>query len=52
VTYAVGNHTGVGSSGRPRDWPALRAAGVVEIFGPGTVIPQAALRLLDLLDAG
>jgi methylmalonyl-CoA mutase len=35
-----------------QDWPALRAAGVVEIFGPGTVIPQAALRLLDLLDAG
>jgi len=34
------------------DWPALRAAGVADIFGPGTVIPQAALRLLDLLDAG
>ncbi len=33
------------------DWPALRTAGVAEIFGPGTVIPQAALRLLDLLDA-
>ena len=35
----------------PPDWPALRDAGVVEIFGPGTVIPQAALRLLDLLGA-
>ncbi|MFY9341316.1 MAG: methylmalonyl-CoA mutase [Planctomycetota bacterium] len=32
------------------DWPALRSAGVAEIFGPGTVIPQAALRLLDLLE--
>jgi methylmalonyl-CoA mutase len=32
-----------------QDWPALRAAGVAEVFGPGTVIPQAALRLLDLL---
>ncbi|MBX3465059.1 MAG: methylmalonyl-CoA mutase [Planctomycetes bacterium] len=33
-----------------QDWPALRAAGVAEVFGPGTVIPDAALRLLDLLD--
>jgi methylmalonyl-CoA mutase len=32
------------------DWPALRAAGVTAIFGPGTVIPKAALDLLDLLD--
>ena len=32
------------------DHAALRAAGVVEIFGPGTVIPTAALRLCDLLD--
>jgi methylmalonyl-CoA mutase len=32
------------------DWPALRAAGVADIFGPGTVIPAAALRLVDLLD--
>ncbi|MBZ0154428.1 MAG: methylmalonyl-CoA mutase [Planctomycetes bacterium] len=32
-----------------QDWPALRAAGVAEVFGPGTVIPDAALRLLDLL---
>ncbi|HEX6811362.1 MAG TPA: methylmalonyl-CoA mutase [Planctomycetota bacterium] len=33
-----------------QDWPALRAAGVAEVFGPGTVIPQAAIRLLDLLE--
>ena len=33
-----------------QDWPALRAAGVADIFGPGTVIPTAALRLVDLLD--
>jgi methylmalonyl-CoA mutase len=32
-----------------QDWAALRAAGVAEIFGPGTVIPEAAIRLLDLL---
>jgi methylmalonyl-CoA mutase len=33
----------------PDDYPALRAAGAVEIFGPGTVISDAAIRLLDLL---
>ena len=32
-----------------QDEPALRAAGVADIFGPGTVIPVAAIRLLDLL---
>jgi methylmalonyl-CoA mutase len=32
-----------------QDEPALRAAGVADIFGPGTVIPTAAIRLLDLL---
>jgi methylmalonyl-CoA mutase len=32
-----------------QDWAALRAAGVADIFGPGTVIPTAAVRLLDLL---
>jgi methylmalonyl-CoA mutase len=32
-----------------QDWPALRQAGVAEVFGPGTVIPEAAGRLLDLL---
>ena len=30
----------------PQDYPALRAAGAAEIFGPGTVIPKAALALL------
>ncbi len=34
-----------------QDWPALRAAGVAAIFGPGTVIPTAAIELLDLLEA-
>ena len=33
----------------PRDHEALHKAGVSEIFGPGTVIPEAAGRLLDLL---
>jgi methylmalonyl-CoA mutase len=33
-----------------QDWPALRSAGVADIFGPGTVIPTAALRLIGLLD--
>ena len=33
-----------------QDQAALRAAGVADVFGPGTVIPTAALRLLDLLD--
>ncbi len=32
-----------------QDCAALRAAGVAEIFGPGTVIPTAAIKLLDLL---
>ena len=35
-----------------QDWAALLSAGVAEVFGPGTVIPDAALRLLDLLEAG
>ncbi|MBI1356704.1 MAG: methylmalonyl-CoA mutase [Acidobacteria bacterium] len=35
----------------PRDYAALREAGVSEIFGPGTVIPEACGRLLDLLFA-
>jgi methylmalonyl-CoA mutase len=34
-----------------QDHVGLRAAGVAEIFGPGTVIPAAAGRLLDLLEA-
>jgi methylmalonyl-CoA mutase len=33
-----------------QDWPALKQAGVAEVFGPGTVIPQAAARLLDLIE--
>jgi len=32
-----------------QDWPALRDAGVAEVFGPGTVIPKAAVALLDIL---
>lgn len=35
----------------PQDYEALRTAGVSEIFGPGTVIPDAAGRVLDLLFA-
>jgi methylmalonyl-CoA mutase len=33
-----------------QDWDALRQAGVAEVFGPGTVIPKAAVALLDLLE--
>jgi methylmalonyl-CoA mutase len=33
----------------PQDYPALREAGAAAIFGPGTVISQAAVELLDLL---
>jgi methylmalonyl-CoA mutase len=33
----------------PDDYPALRQAGALEIFGPGTVISQAATRLLTRL---
>jgi methylmalonyl-CoA mutase len=36
----------------PDDYPALRAAGAAEIFGPGTVIAEAAIALLDRLEAG
>jgi methylmalonyl-CoA mutase len=35
----------------PDDYPALRAAGAAEIFGPGTVIAEAAQSLLDKLEA-
>ncbi len=35
----------------PQDYPALHAAGAAEIFGPGTVVADAAMRLLDALDA-
>ena len=34
----------------PDDYPALRAAGAAEIFGPGTVIATAAAQLLDRLE--
>jgi methylmalonyl-CoA mutase len=33
----------------PQDYAALREAGAAAIFGPGTVIPQAARQLLELL---
>ena len=33
----------------PGDYAALREAGCVAIFGPGTVIPKAARELLELL---
>ena len=35
----------------PEDYDALREAGAVAIFGPGPVIAEAALELLDQLDA-
>ena len=35
----------------PDDYPALRAAGAVEIFGPGTVIAEAAIALMDRIEA-
>jgi methylmalonyl-CoA mutase len=35
----------------PDDYPALLKAGAVAIFGPGTVIPEAAGALLDKLEA-
>ncbi|MEZ6036956.1 MAG: methylmalonyl-CoA mutase [Planctomycetota bacterium] len=34
-----------------QDHAALHAAGVAAVFGPGTVIPKAALALIDLLEA-
>ena len=35
----------------PEDYDALREAGAVAIFGPGTVIGEAAVELLEQLDA-
>ncbi|KPK16619.1 MAG: methylmalonyl-CoA mutase [Myxococcales bacterium SG8_38] len=35
----------------PEDYDALRKAGAVAIFGPGTVIADAAIELLDRLEA-
>ncbi len=36
----------------PDDYPALREAGAAEIFGPGTVIADAAVTLIDRLERG
>jgi methylmalonyl-CoA mutase len=41
----------VGGVVPPQDHDALRAAGAAAIFGPGTVIPDAAAKLLDALEA-
>jgi methylmalonyl-CoA mutase len=32
------------------DWEALKAAGVLAIFGPGTLIPEAARKVIDLIE--
>ncbi len=40
----------VGGVVPPDDYPALREAGAAEIFGPGTVIADAAISLLDKLE--
>ncbi|HWT31095.1 MAG TPA: cobalamin-dependent protein, partial [Propylenella sp.] len=40
----------VGGVVPPRDYEALRAAGVAAIFPPGTAIPEAAEKLLDELN--
>ena len=34
-----------------QDWQSLRDAGVAQVFGPGTVIPEAAIALLTLLES-
>jgi methylmalonyl-CoA mutase len=34
-----------------QDMPALKSKGVAAVFGPGTVIPKAAIDLLSLLEA-
>jgi methylmalonyl-CoA mutase len=39
----------VGGVVPPQDLEALRTAGAVAVFGPGTVIPEAAVSLLELL---
>jgi methylmalonyl-CoA mutase len=36
----------------PQDYDELRAAGATAIFGPGTVIPDAAYDLIEALAAG
>jgi methylmalonyl-CoA mutase len=40
----------VGGVVPPDDYPALRAAGAAAIFGPGTVIAEAAAALLDQIE--
>jgi methylmalonyl-CoA mutase len=35
----------------PQDYPMLESAGVAAVFGPGTNIPEAAHRVLDLIRA-
>ncbi len=42
----------VGGIVPPQDWPLLERAGVKAIFGPGTKIPQAARRVLELIQRG
>jgi methylmalonyl-CoA mutase len=42
----------VGGIVPPRDWPFLERAGVKAVFGPGTKIPEAARRVLELLERG
>ena len=32
-----------------QDIPALKEAGVLEVFGPGTAIPQAARKVIQLI---
>ncbi|RMG12938.1 MAG: methylmalonyl-CoA mutase [Planctomycetota bacterium] len=41
----------VGGVVPPDDYPALREAGAAAIFGPGTVLTEAAHRVLDLIAA-
>ena len=33
----------------PQDYPALEAVGVAAVFGPGTNIPAAAEKVIDLI---
>jgi methylmalonyl-CoA mutase len=41
----------VGGVVPPQDHEALRAMGVAEIFGPGTELTDAAMRVLDAIEA-
>jgi methylmalonyl-CoA mutase len=41
----------VGGVVPPQDHEPLRAAGAVAVFGPGTVIAESALRLLEAIDS-